>query len=466
MSDLNEKDEITTAPAEEKKDCGCKGGKKCIFKRIGAAIKANKKKTIIIAVIAFVLICAIVSVCLLNAFLFNRFATGFVPTDEQLAEAKGQYKRVVIIGVDGVGDYFNHVYTPNFDEMFSDKTVGDTKINASITYSGVAVYPTISCENWMSMFHGVRPVYHGFIFRSTNQRVEAGEKTDSDTYPSFMKQYLDQNPTGKIFSSCTWRGVNNGVIEDDPRITKVNSDAEQVNQFLNGETVWSRVTDTKYQQNYKLDENGNVITEIYSGNKIEEINAFVEAPIIDAKGLLRDYLSAEVFLNGYGDETIAMRDALTMQRVIEANCYVGGDGKYHEKADGYAISYMHLDQVDHAGHNYGYSKPGYSHAVSRVDNLIGWLYDAFEEAGMLEDTLFVLCTDHGHRLPGGHKNHGKNTDIEVNVTFALAGKTVKAGTPGKYVNTDLAAIVSYALGVKAAETWQGLVPYDLFTALK
>ena len=43
MSDLNEKDEITTAPAEEKKDCGCKGGKKCIFKRIGAAIKANKR---------------------------------------------------------------------------------------------------------------------------------------------------------------------------------------------------------------------------------------------------------------------------------------------------------------------------------------------------------------------------------------------------------------------------------------
>ena len=465
MSDI-EKQEIKEAPAEEKTDCGCNKEKKCIFKRIGAAIKANKKKTIVIAVVAFLLICAIVSVSLLSAFLFNRFATGLVPTDEQLAAAKGQYKRVVIIGVDGVGDYFNHVYTPHFDELFSDKTIGDTKINASVTYSGVAVYPTISCENWMSMFHGVRPVYHGFIFKDTNQRVEAGNKTDSETYPSFMKQYLDQNPTGKIFSSCTWRGVNNGVIEDDPRITKVNSDAEQVYQFLNNETVWSRVTDTTCQQNYKLDENGKIVTEIYEGNKIEEINAFVNAPIIDAKGLLREFLSAEVFLNGYGDETIAMRDAMTVQRVIEANAYVGEDGKYHEKADGYAISYMHLDQVDHAGHNYGYSKPGYIHAISRVDNLIGWLYDAFEEAGMLEDTLFILCTDHGHRYPGGHKNHGKNTDEEVNITFAVAGKTVKSGTPGKYVNTDLAAVVSYALGVKACDEWQGLVPYDMFTALK
>ena len=169
-------------------------------------------------------------------------------------------------------------------------------------------------------------------------------------------------------------------------------------------------------------------------------------------------------MEGYGDETIAMRDAITVQRIIEANAYVGADNKYHEKDD-YTISYMHLDQVDHAGHSYGYGKPGYSNAVSRVDSLIGWMYDAFAEAGMLEDTLFILCTDHGHRLPGGHKNHGKNTSLEVNVTFAIAGKTVKSGTPGKFINDDLAPIVAYALGVKAAEGWQGKVPYNMFTAL-
>ena len=466
MSEVTENELVEKEPASEekgKKCCCAKIG--CVCKRIGDTIKSHKKRTIVISVIAFVMICVIVSLCCLNSLLFNRFNEGSVPTDEQLAYAKNQYKRVVIIGVDGVGDYFSHVYTPHFDEMFSDKTVGSTKINASVTYTGVAVYPTISCENWMSMFHAVRPVYHGFIFKDTNQRVEAGRKTDSETYPSFMKQYLDQNPNGRIFSSCTWRGVNNGVIEDDVRITKVNSDAEQIYQFLNNETIWSRVTDTTCQQNYKLDENGKVITEQYTGNKIEEINAFVQAPVIDAKGQLREFLEAEVLLHGYGDETIAMRDAMTMQRVIEANTYVGMDGRYHEKENGYTISYMHLDQVDHAGHSYGYSKPGYCDAVSRVDNLIGWLYDAFEEAGMLEDTLFILCTDHGHRLPGGHKNHGKNTDLEVNVTFALSGKTVKSGTPGKYVSTDLAPIVCYALGVKADEDWQGRVPYNMFTAL-
>ena len=435
------------------------------FKKLGEKIKANKKKTIVISIVAFVTVCVVITVCCLSAFLFNRIATGIVPTDEQLAAAKGQYKRVIIIGVDGVGDFFGKMYTPNFDRMFSDKTVGDTEINASITYTGVAVYPTISCENWSSMFHGVRPVYHGFLFRDTNQRVESGEHSkNEEKYPSFIAQYLAQNENGKVFSSCTWRGVNNGVIEDDARIVKYNSDVEQIYQFLNNQTIWSRVTDTEYQQNYKLDENGNKVVEQNAANKYEEVNAFVEAPIIDAKGLLREYLEAEVLLEGYGDETIAMRDAISVQRIIEANAYVGADNKYHEKDD-YAISYMHLDQVDHAGHSYGYGKPGYSNAVSRVDSLIGWMYDAFAEAGMLEDTLFILCTDHGHRLPGGHKNHGKNTDLEVNVTFAIAGKTVKSGTPGKFINDDLAPIVAYALGVKAAEGWQGKVPYNMFSAL-
>ena len=429
------------------------------FAKIGASIKAHKGRTIAISVTAFVLVCIIISLCLLSAFLFNRLSQGYVPTDEQLAAAKGQYKRVVIIGVDGVGDYFSHEYTPNFDRMF------DPDVNACITYTGTAVYPTISCENWMSMFHGVRPVYHGFIFKDTNQRVEAGRQTDTEKYPSFIKQFLSQYPESKVFSSCTWRGVNNGVIENDKRIVKLNSDAEQVYAFLNGETMWSPVTDTECQDNYKT-ENGQKVL-VKASNKIEEINAYVEAPVADPKGQLREFLEAQVLLHGYSDETIAMRDALTMQRVIEANTtYNEVTEKYEEREDVYTISYMHLDQVDHAGHSYGYSKPGYNEAISRVDNLIGWLYDAFEEAGMLDDTLFVLCTDHGHRLPGGHKNHGKNTDIEVNITFALAGKTVKKGMlTSRYVDTDMAAVISYALGVKAADSWQGRVPYGMFTLL-
>ncbi len=414
---------------------------KNFFKKLGEKIKANKKKTVVISVVAFVTVCVVITVCCLSAFLFNRFATGYVPTDEQLAAAKGQYKRVVIIGVDGVGDFFSKSYTPNFDTMFSDKVVNGTQINASVTYTGTALYPTISCENWTSMFHGVRPVYHGFIFRDTNQRVENGEQANEE-YPSFVKLFLDQNPEGKVLSVCTWRGVNNGIIEENDRITKYNSYPYDIYQFLEN---YDPVTKTA----------ANVMT-VVDESEEATANTTIYDNIPGIEGELYNYISNQVKMYGYADETIEMRDAMTMQRVIAETV---------NNPDKYQIAYMHLDQVDHAGHSFGYGKPGYVNAVSRVDMLIGRMYAAYEAAGMLEDTLFILCTDHGHRLPGGHKNHGKNTKLEVNVTFAIAGKTVKSGTPGKFINDDLAPIVAYALGVKGCDKWQGKVPYNMFTAL-
>ena len=75
------------------------------FKKFGAAVKAHKGRTVAISIAAFVLICAVVTLSCLGAYVFNRFAEGYVPTDEQVAAAKEQYDRVVIIGVDGAGAY-------------------------------------------------------------------------------------------------------------------------------------------------------------------------------------------------------------------------------------------------------------------------------------------------------------------------------------------------------------------------
>ena len=126
---------------------------------------------------------------------------------------------------------------------------------------------------------------------------------------------------------------------------------------------------------------------------------------------------------------------------------------------------MHLNQVDSAGHSFGYNKQPYARAVSRVDTLIGRLYDAYNEENLAGNTLFIFCTDHGHRYAQDGTGHGGNSEVERTVTFAIAGKTVKAGKPGKYVNTDLAPIVTYALGVKGNKNWQGRVPYNMFTTL-
>ena len=398
------------------------------FAKFGAAVKAHKGRTIAISVAAIVLICAVVALSCLGAYVFNRFSEGYVPTEAQLAAAKGQYDRVVIIGVDGAGAYPGEMLDddpfslPNFKKLFVDglTTEGGTRINASVTYSGVAVYPTISAQNWTSIFHGVRPPYHGITGSSSNKDLSNGKKAN-EKYPSFMKVFLDENPNAKIFSSCTWDAVNNGAIEDLDGVVKKNTTCEDIYEIAN--------------------------------NPAQDI--------IATESLIQ-HIKDEVKWKGYADADYALRDAITVQRVIEANVYLGEDDKYHEKENGYAISYMHLNQVDSAGHSYGYNKHEYAWAVSRVDDLIGEIYHAFEEANMLDRTLFIFCTDHGHRYLQNGTGHGGNSDVEVEVTFAIAGHTVKQGTPGKYVNTDMPAIVSYALGVKASENWQGRVPYDMF----
>ena len=392
-----------------------------VFSNMVEKIKANKGKTVAITLAAFVLVCAVVTLSCLGAYVFNRIATGVVPTEEQLAAAKGQYSRVLIIGVDGMGDYINRMEpgsTPNFDKLFGEgfTTAGGTRINASVTHTGMAVYPTISAQNWTSMFHGVRPTYHGVTGSSSNKDLENGKKAN-EKYPSFVKVYLDAHPEEKVLSSCTWKAVNNGAIEDLPQVKKINNDCETIYAIANG-------------------------------NKDEDGNA-----IIKGEALVQRII-ATTAVDGYADETYALTDAVTVQRVIEETA-----------VEDYKIAYMHLNQVDSAGHSYGNNKHAYIKAVSHVDVLIGEIYKAYEARGWLEDTLFILCTDHGHRYLQDGTGHGGNSKVEVTVTFAIAGKTVKAGTPGKYVNTDLAPIVAYALGVKAPETWQGRVPYGMFTLL-
>ena len=404
--------------------------KKSFFKKLGAAIRAHKGRTIAIAVTAFLLICAIVAISLLSVLVFNRFATGYVPTDAQLAAVRGQYSRVVIIGVDGAGAYPGEMLDedpdllPNFGKLFNVEkgidTANGTHLNASVTYSGIAVYPTISAQNWVSMFHGVRPFYHGVTGDASNSDLENGKQANSE-YPSFVKVVLDAYPESRVISSCTWKAINNGAIEKElDRVDRYIATPEQLYMIAND----------------LLEDGKPIITDVDLIDKIKEVTAF----------------------DGYADVDYSLSDALTVQRVIDATTTPEGKEKYK-------IAYMHLNQVDSAGHSFGYNKQPYRRALSRVDVLIGKLYAAYEAANMLDDTLFIFCTDHGHRYAQDGTGHGGNSDVEVKVTFAITGKTVKSGKPGKYVNTDLAPIVAYALGVKASKKWQGRVPYNMFTAL-
>ncbi len=125
------------------------------------------------------------------------------------------------------------------------------------------------------------------------------------------------------------------------------------------------------------------------------------------------------------------------------------------------------DEVTYgAGHGYGSASAEYENAMKLADERIGRIYDCLEENGLLEDGLFIVTADHGHKETGGH---GRFSKLESFSTIAVKGKTV---VPGGEMDRDvklrdIAAISLYALGVEPTEwSFSARVPGDLFADVK
>ncbi len=133
--------------------------------------------------------------------------------------------------------------------------------------------------------------------------------------------------------------------------------------------------------------------------------------------------------------------------------------------------FVHFDSVDGAGHGNGYGTPEHLSAINKVDSLIGDVYSAIEDAGILEDTLFMVIADHGGtNNEEGKGSHGGWTDEEKYVTFAATGEDINSGEIKEMNIRDLAAIILYALGIDIPDFdekgWTSQIPDGLFKDYK
>ena len=128
------------------------------------------------------------------------------------------------------------------------------------------------------------------------------------------------------------------------------------------------------------------------------------------------------------------------------------------------LLYVHFDLCDAAGHGNGYGSPEHLQSLATADGYIGRIYDKLQDRGLLDETLFIVCTDHGG-TPGG--SHGGNTQAELDVFMGVAGKTVDGDTGIQDAeNRDIAAIAAYALGLEFPETWTARVPTGVFLGVE
>ena len=71
------------------------------------------------------------------------------------------------------------------------------------------------------------------------------------------------------------------------------------------------------------------------------------------------------------------------------------------------------DSPDHTGHTEGHDTPAYYEKLKELDTYVGQIVQAVKDAGILDDTIFILTSDHG----GIKKGHGGKTMQEMETAF-------------------------------------------------
>lgn len=109
------------------------------------------------------------------------------------------------------------------------------------------------------------------------------------------------------------------------------------------------------------------------------------------------------------------------------------------------------DSPDDVGHSEGHDTPGYYEMLKHLDNQVGEILTAIKDAGIYENTIVIVTSDHG----GIEDNHGGKTMMEMETPFIIAGKNVK--NIGEFSQSmmqfDVAAVIAKIFALEQPEVW-------------
>ena len=123
-------------------------------------------------------------------------ADEWVVRDESTATP---FERVVWIGVDGIGTFFQNAETPNFDRIFE---------GGKVTWNAYSPVPTLSAPAWCSMFYGVPYSVH-----ETTNAIAETEPFRHRELKSVFRQTLDQYPGEAVGVFATWHAIPYGMVD-------------------------------------------------------------------------------------------------------------------------------------------------------------------------------------------------------------------------------------------------------------
>ena len=108
---------------------------------------------------------------------------------------------------------------------------------------------------------------------------------------------------------------------------------------------------------------------------------------------------------------------------------------------------------DAAGHEWGWYSKEYFACLNEMDSHVGRIVAALKEAGIWDDTIILLSSDHGGT---GRAHHG-NTILEFETPFVICGKGIRKGHEIKspMMQYDVAATMAAAARIGQPQVWEG-----------
>ena len=114
----------------------------------------------------------------------------------------GAYDRVIIVGIDGAGQFFRDGEMPNFQRIFK---------NGAVKYNVRTEVLTDSAPNWTSMLSGVSYFKHHI----QNDDAAVNVRTGDTKYPTVFGVLRKTDRESALASFSNWTNTNIGIVEND-----------------------------------------------------------------------------------------------------------------------------------------------------------------------------------------------------------------------------------------------------------
>lgn len=110
-----------------------------------------------------------------------------------------------------------------------------------------------------------------------------------------------------------------------------------------------------------------------------------------------------------------------------------------------------FSQPDAVGHGSGWHTKEYYSVLESIDKALFYIVKAISDAGIEEETVIIITSDHG----GINRTHGGIDMKEVKIPIVYCGKGIKKGFEIKesVMIYDFAATVAYLLDIPIPQVW-------------